>query len=249
MAVAFVASSAMKSAVSVERTVRMRPAIAAMESVIPATEPAIAATESAIPPTEPVAAAAESVAAATESGSALEIAVPTEAAEAVSATEACVPAKIPAVPEVAAIISAECLTALASEVSPSVVASPAVAPEVAPPVAAAVVPPAIAVVEIDPRGIVKSKIPAAVERRAVESAKPGARADENTVGEPLRPVVAIRRARVGGIWIIAIVADRRQLCVHRRIHSNSDSHTHLCVSRASHRSRQCDNKPNHCGVL
>jgi hypothetical protein len=256
MAVASVASSAMKSAVSVERAVRVGPAItatesvaAAVESATPATEHVVAAAESAIATAEPAIAAAESVVAPAESCAALKIAVPTEAGGAISAPEACVTAKIPAVPEVAAIISAECLTALASEVSPSVTASLAVAPEVAPPVAAAVVPPTIVVVKIDPRGIAKSKIPAPVERRAIESAKPGARADENTVREPLRPVVAIRRARVGGIWIIAILADRRRPCVHRRIHSNSDSHTDLCASRASHHSRHRDNKPNHRGVL
>lgn len=242
MAVASVASSAMRSAVSVECAVPMGPAIAAAEPAIATAEPVVAAMESIIAVAEPAIAAAES-------GAAMEITVPTEAAEAISATEACVTPKIPAVPEVAAIISAECLAALASEVSPSVTASPAVAPEVAPPVAAAVVSPAIVVVEIDPRGIVKSKTPAPVERRAIESAEPGARADENTVREPLRPVIAVRRARVRGIWIIAILADRRRPCVHRCIHSNSDSHSHLCVSRARHHSRQRDNKPNHCGVL
>lgn len=213
----------MKAAVSAE------PAIASSQSVLSTTKSAIAAVE---------AAAAMGITAAVEVVATIETA------------EAIVSAKLPAATEVAVVIAAEVVSA--TEIPPSVVATKApavVAAEVAPTVAIAEVPPAIVVVEIDPGGIVEIKVAAAIELRAIKSAEPWPRADENAADEPLRPVIAIGRARIRRIGIVAVWADRGRTYVDGPTNSNSDSNTHLRVGGARHCPGQRDNKPSHCGVF
>lgn len=207
--------------------------------LIAATEPLIAATERAIATAEP--AVAVEITASVEFAAA-------EAAGAITATEAGVAVNIPAAPEVTVVSTAERFAAL--EVSPSIIAATAtepVAAEIAPTVAIAEVPPAIVVVEIDPGGVVKIEVPAAVERWAIKSAEPWASADENAADKPLRPVIAIRRACVWRVWIVAVRADRRPR-VHGRANADSNSNTHLRISRARHHRCKRDDQADHCGV-
>jgi hypothetical protein len=54
---------------------------------------------------------------------------------------------------------------------------------------------------------------AAVEPAAKAAAEPGTRPDEDTTGEPIRAVVAVGRASIWGIAVIAIRADRSAVTV------------------------------------
>jgi hypothetical protein len=68
----------------------------------------------------------------------------------------------------------------------------------------------------------------AVEARAsIKTAEPWAGADKNSAGEVIRPVVAVRRARVGGVSIVAVRAHRGRTNV-RRANAKAD-HNSLCV--------------------
>jgi hypothetical protein len=66
---------------------------------------------------------------------------------------------------------------------------------------------------------------------------PRSGADENSANEPARTVVAIRRAGIRIIAIVAIGADRRSAdtCIHR---SNADTDSYLCLSAACSHKKQ-----------
>jgi hypothetical protein len=68
---------------------------------------------------------------------------------------------------------------------------------------------------------------------AVEAAEPWAGTDKNTAGKVTRPVVAVRRARVRIISIVAVLAYRGWTDV-RRADANAENNS-LCMSvRRSH---------------
>lgn len=131
--------------------------------------------------------------------------------------------------------------------APAFTASPRIRAKVAPPAAVMVVAPAV-VVEIDPCGIVKIEKRAPVERRPVESVEPGTRSDEYAACEPLGSVIAIRRAPVGCVGIVAVGANWSRADVRRRAHSDCDSYAHLRVCRTCHRSCHRDRKSRNCRV-
>jgi hypothetical protein len=72
--------------------------------------------------------------------------------------------------------------------------------------------------------------PAPVEAaRPVEAMEPGASADENAANKPIRPIVAVGRARIGVISIVAISAyGRRADVAVTRADSDADDYS-LCM--------------------
>lgn len=235
---------------SVESAVAMRPAVAS-ESTIAALESTIATAE------VPVITAAEPAVSATEVVAAVEVSTITviEPSESFSATEVpmVISSEIPAAAEVAVVVAAEVppsIVALPSiAVPPTLTPSPPVRPQVAPTVAVVVIPPTVAIVEVDPSRIVEIEICAPVERRPIESVEPRSGADEDAIVEPLRPVVAVRRARVWGIWIVAVRADWRRPDVHGRAHSNRDPNAHLRIGSTRNGSGQQHNQSNDCRIF
>lgn len=228
---------------SVESAVAMRPAVASESTIATAEVSVITAVEPAVSATEVVAA--------------VEVSTITviEPSEAFSATEVpmVISSEIPAAVEVAVVVAAEVPPSIvvppSIAVSPTLTPSPPVRPQVAPTVAVVVIPPTVAVVEVDPSRIVEIEICAPVERRPIESVEPRPRADEHAIVEPLRPVVAVRRARVWGIWIVAVRADWRRPDVHRRAHSNRDPNAHLRFGSTRDGAGQQHNQSNDCRIF
>lgn len=90
---------------------------------------------------------------------------------------------------------------------------------------------------------------------AVEPVEPGARANEPSVDEVIRPVVPVRRARVGVITVIPISAGRRSSDV-TRTHSdtnangtNSNSNPNLCVSGCASQKHEEPKQSHRTGVF
>jgi hypothetical protein len=73
-------------------------------------------------------------------------------------------------------------------------------------------------------------IAAAIITRTVEPVEPGASADKDSAYKPLRAVVAVGRASIGVIPIVAVVTHRRDVAsIHR---ANPDANHNLCMRRS-----------------
>ena len=69
-------------------------------------------------------------------------------------------------------------------------------------------------------------------RASIKTVEPRARADEDAAGKPLRAVVAVRRARVGVVIVVAVGAHRRRAVVSGAAYSDADHNSlRLCVRR------------------
>lgn len=255
-------------AVTVETAIAMKTAVPSAETLAPAkiAAPAleaallsaeiVVATEVLVAVESPVASLkpAESVVPAAEAAVAVKIAPVVTSARvspAISASEIAMIVVAEAPPSFA---SVEIPVIVASEVSPSavVIAVPpvAVSSEVTPPVAVVKIPPAVAIVEVHPSRIVKVES-AAVERPPIEPAEPRPCPNEHAIIEPLRPVISVRSARVGRIWIVAVWADRRRAaCIHDcRTHANANRHAHMGACGPRREPRKPNHNSHYCAIL
>ena len=86
---------------------------------------------------------------------------------------------------------------------------------------------------------------ASVEARmAVETMEPGAGADEDATAEPVRPVIAIRRAGIWCVGIVSVGADRRTRDDRRRSADSYSNRYALCVRQrrgTEHQTEHCEN--------
>jgi hypothetical protein len=73
--------------------------------------------------------------------------------------------------------------------------------------------------------VAASVVTAPVEPVTVVAVIPGADADEHAINEPIWAVVAVRRASVGVIIIIAVSANWRWAVVNRAANANADYHS------------------------
>ena len=80
---------------------------------------------------------------------------------------------------------------------------------------------AIVAPAIEPRTTIEAWTPV-IASGAIKPVEPRSRANKETVDEPIRPIVAVGRARVGVIAVVAVGANRRRSYVDR---ANSDSET------------------------
>ena len=74
--------------------------------------------------------------------------------------------------------------------------------------------------------------PATVESTTVVAVEPGARTDKDAAREPVRPVIAVRGARIGVITVIAVCTGRCGTNI-SVIWANSDTNGYLRVSEGS----------------
>jgi hypothetical protein len=82
-------------------------------------------------------------------------------------------------------------------------------------------------------------VAAAIVRVAVEAMEPRTGADEDSVHEVIRSPIAVGRASVRSIWIVAVGADRRSADSDTYgSYSNSDSYSYLCARNGAHREHQ-----------
>jgi hypothetical protein len=74
-----------------------------------------------------------------------------------------------------------------------------------------------------------------IKSTAIESMKPGTGADEEAIGEPLRTVVAIRRARIRRVVVVAILTRGRSPNISiTRSYADTNRNLRLGVSRGNH---------------
>src|SRR5579872_4290030 len=89
-----------------------------------------------------------------------------------------------------------------------------------------------------------------VPRPSVEAVVPGASADEDAADKPARAIVAVRRARVWVIRVVAVSADGR---TNRGDHSGSDSNTdsdsNLGLGSAGSHAGESDEEPDQCRIF
>jgi hypothetical protein len=90
---------------------------------------------------------------------------------------------------------------------------------------------------------VAATITVAVAAAAIAPVIPGARTDKDAAREPARPVIAIRRAGIRIIRIVAPIAGRRTVSIgrgnHSRTHSNTDRNLGMSCSRERHSQKHC----------
>jgi hypothetical protein len=84
---------------------------------------------------------------------------------------------------------------------------------------------------------------------AVEAVEPRSCTDEYAAGKPVWTVVAVRRARVRVIGIVAPRAHRRPSDHYCRPNSDSHSHSNLCTGRAGHRAGHRNQKPHQSRIF
>ena len=66
---------------------------------------------------------------------------------------------------------------------------------------------------------------------ASESVEPGARSDEDSAREPIRPVIAVWRASVGLVAVIPVLTNRSSIPAVHGTDSYSNSKSNLCLRR------------------
>ena len=80
-----------------------------------------------------------------------------------------------------------------------------------------------------------SIVTTAVVWMTIEPVEPRASTDEYSVHEVIRSPIAVRRARVRGIWVVAVSANRRRANRDsHRSYSDSDSYSYLCARNGAH---------------
>lgn len=92
---------------------------------------------------------------------------------------------------------------------------------------------------------------AAIESRpTIEAVEPRAGADEDAVRKPAWPVVAVRRARVWVIRIVAVSADGWTIRGdHSGSDSNTDSYSNLCLGSAGSHAGEGDEESDQCRIF
>ncbi len=178
-----------------------------------------------------------------------DIAVSMEALEALAAAEASRAMKIRA-----ALEAMEARSAPNGRSTVEALPTAAAHSEIAPVIAVVEIPPSVMVVEIDPRRVVE-RYNSARERRPVEPVEPRTRANEHSAHKPFGPVVAIRRASVRRIGIVAIGANRRCSHIRRRNanvsrpHSYANRHANSGAGRPRREPCNSKDKSRYCGIL
>jgi hypothetical protein len=77
--------------------------------------------------------------------------------------------------------------------------------------------------------------PEAASPKSAKSAKPEPRPDEHPAYKIFRPVIPIRRAVIGSVPVVAVVAHISLICVHR---PDSTAHKNLCLRISRDRKKQ-----------
>jgi len=137
-------------------------------------------------------------------------------------------------------------TLVAAEILPSAAMDVVIAPVVA----VMVVAPAVMIVEIEPSAVVERKYRSAVKCGTVKPVEPGTGADKHPAVKPFRAVVAVWRARVRRVRIIAVPANRRRTNHYSRgPYSDPNRHRHVGAGGPCGRPRHRYKKSNQCRVF